>query len=116
MADGELSKFTLVFRGPQDDKHFFGLTDIAPLIGTDSAKNCWFQLLPEEQPKRFRISRQFGGKSYALCTGICELDGDRCRVCGDFRANADSAPVPKEFAAPAGSGLTLVTLKRIKDK
>jgi uncharacterized protein (TIGR03067 family) len=117
LPPGELAGITLTFHGPQDGR-FYSLTDFRPLIPDTSARAVGLVLRPWESPKQFLIDRNAGGRS-SPHPGIYDLKGDTLRLCADFRLNPDGPArraLPKEFAAPAGSGLTLLTFERAKSK
>ena len=76
----------------------------------DETHTGTLKLDPAKTPRTFDLTPDDGPEKGKTTKGIYEIKGDEMKVChGD--AGADR---PKEFASKEGSGLALVTLKRVK--
>lgn len=115
LTKAELAAVRLTFRGPQDGL-FYTFTDLRPLIPDPTAASAHFFVQPWLAPQGFEIWRQYGVRT-SVYPGLYERTGDTLRLCVDLRFSPDGPPMrvrPAAFAAPAGSGLTLLMLKREK--
>ncbi|HEX4608496.1 MAG TPA: hypothetical protein VH092_09845 [Urbifossiella sp.] len=115
LTRAELARIRLTLRSPQDGP-FYTFTDFRCLIDDPSAVATDFSLQPWTAPQSFEAVRQFGGRA-SRYPGIYERGGDTLRLCVDLRFSPDGPPMrvrPTAFAAPAGSGLTLLMLTRAK--
>jgi uncharacterized protein (TIGR03067 family) len=65
-----------------------------------------------KSPKAMNLTIKFGPNKGRVDRAIYEFDGDRVRIC--IQSNKDEVR-PRNFAAPAGSKLWLVTLQRTKE-
>lgn len=111
----ELARTHITLRSPRDG-FLSQLTDLTPLIDDPTARTAAVTFQPWAAPGGFTISRQSGAR-VSLYPGISEHAGDTLRLCVDLRFSPDGPPRrvrPTAFAAPAGSGLTLLTLVREK--
>ena len=87
--------------------------------GGDPFHNLGISFDLTTSPKRLYLIRQLGLKATTY-PGIFKRDGDRFIVCWNLEpwTSPDGPamrPVPKEFAAPKKSGLTLLTFQKSKE-
>lgn len=111
----ELARIRITLRSPRDGfLHHF--TDLTPLIDDPTARTAAVSFQPWVAPGGFTFSRQYGAR-VSMYPGIYEHAGDTLRLCVDLRFSPDGPPTrvrPTALAAPAGTGLTLLTLVRQK--
>ena len=90
--------------------------DLRGVFPDPAARTASVVVLAWRTPARFQVCRYYSG--CGLCVeGLYERDGDTLRLCVNPRldpASLTAVRSPTAFAAPAGSGLTLLTLKREK--
>jgi uncharacterized protein (TIGR03067 family) len=75
----------------------------------EPVRSLSFKLDPSKNPKAIDFIVLDGDKKGEKGPGIYDLDGDRLRMC---LPNAEITERPTEFAAPQGSMLIVMTLKR----
>jgi uncharacterized protein (TIGR03067 family) len=90
-----------------------------PFMGGGPFHNLGITFDLTTSPKRLYLFRQIGFKGTTY-PGIFKLDGDRLIVCWNLEpwTSPDGPamrPMPKEFAAPKGSGLTLLIFEKSKE-
>jgi uncharacterized protein (TIGR03067 family) len=114
----ETAKIRLVFTGPKDGVlKSYRVQLAAPLLPPDAPVDGWgepYGLRPEKTPKQIWLQKQNGAR-YSYHPGIYELKGDTLQLCINLEAWGNwltRRSQPTAFAAPRGSGLTLVRLKR----
>ncbi len=73
------------------------------------AREAVFNLDATRRPREINIIHPDSPQKDYPWPGIYELEGDTLKLCYPFQADR---PRPKEFKAPAGSGLLLLVLKR----
>jgi uncharacterized protein (TIGR03067 family) len=116
LAKKELAKFKIIL-GAKGGRT--GWND--PFMGTsDPFHNLAIGLELTTSPRRLYVIRQIGLKATTY-PGIFKLDGDRLIVCWNLEpwTSPDGPamrPMPKDFAAPKGSGLTLLVFEKAKDE
>lgn len=69
------------------------------------------RLEPKKSPKAIDITPTEGTFKGQAGLGIYEIDGDTLRLCQPHRPSTSR---PTKFAAPEGSGLHLMVLKKVK--
>ena len=94
-------KFTFTFKGNE-----------GVVAGNDKVTNEYarikIKLDPSAKPKAMDISIAAGSQTDATMEGIYELKDDELKIC----AKVFGKDRPSEFAAPDGSSIVLLTLKR----
>jgi uncharacterized protein (TIGR03067 family) len=80
------------------------------LIASDATHKGTFAVDPAAAPKTIDVTFSEGPRAGQTCKGIYELNGDTCKVCIALAGQ----PRPTEFASPAGRGLALEVLERVK--
>lgn len=95
-------KFKIVFKGNE-----------GKVEGNDEVTNEYakikFKIDPTAKVKEMDITIAAGSQTDATMKGIYEFKDDELRIC----AKVIGTDRPKEFAAPEGSNIVLVTLKRV---
>ncbi len=94
-------KFKIVFKGDQ------GVVQDNEKVTNEYAR-IKFQLDSAAKPRAMDITIVAGSQTDAKLEGIYELKGDELRICAKVFGNDR----PTEFAAPDGSSIVLLTLKR----
>lgn len=94
-------KFKVVFKGDQ------GVVQDNEKVTNEYAR-IKFKLDPAAKPRAMDITIVAGSQTDAKMEGIYELKGDELRICAKVFGNDR----PTEFAAPDGSSIVLLTLKR----
>jgi uncharacterized protein (TIGR03067 family) len=111
LSKEELAKVHIAFT---EDRLFGPRADLGPLLPAqqaDNLKTCSYQLSPEKSPKEIALGVQTGAKGLGF-SGIYELQEDTLRLC--LNLERAFAKPPTKFASPKGTGLTLLTLKKVK--
>lgn len=116
LAKKDLAKFKIILGGNG------GRTDWQDAFmggSGDRLHNLGIHFDLKTEPKRLYLIRPIGLKATTY-PGIFKLDGDRLIVCLNLEpwTSPDGPamrPMPKKFAAPKGSGLTLLIFKKSKE-
>ena len=87
--------------------------ELMTLISPDGEDKTEYtiKLEPKKSPKAIDITPMEGTFKGQTGPGIYELDGDTLRLCQPHRPSNSR---PTKFAAPEGSGLHLMVLKKVK--
>jgi uncharacterized protein (TIGR03067 family) len=94
-------KFKIVFKG--NDGKVEGNDEV-----TNEYAKIKFKVNPATKLKEMDITIAAGSQTDATMKGIYEFKDDELRICAKVFGNER----PKEFAAPDGSSIVLLTLKR----
>src|SRR5262245_58456328 len=94
-------KIKIIFKGAE------GVVEGNDKVTNEYAK-IKIKLEPDTKPRGMDITIVAGSQTDATMEGIYELKNDELRIC----AKVFGKDRPTEFAAPAGSSIVLMTLKR----
>jgi uncharacterized protein (TIGR03067 family) len=119
LSKDELGRFKIVLS--VDGKKVDGRTgwQLLGIGGAEGFQGHGIHIDAAASPMRIYVIRSIGAKA-TMYPGIFKRDGDRLVVCWNLEPwfSPDGPALrqlPKEFAAPKGSGFTLLVFERVKE-
>lgn len=86
--------------------------EIAWMHGEEPREKPIFKLNANRSPKQIFMANPDSNDQVLVVAGIYEVEGDRLKLCLNFRAHVDGFKLPTEFSAVDSKALILVTLDR----